>query len=84
MELLNRESQATHCFRAPHPCSTAPKALPHPRMVLQPLLAILGSAILATIGPVALQTVAQVSLVLIQVFLGLCQLGLAAFNIFGR
>jgi hypothetical protein len=54
------------------------------RSVLKPLLSILGLAILVDIGPVASNAVSRASLVLIQIFLGLCQLGLTIFQIFGR
>lgn len=57
---------------------------PHGRITLKPLLSILGLAILLDIGPILLDAVAPVSLVMLQIFLELCQLSLAIFQIFGR
>jgi len=65
------------CFRSPL------RDFPNGRIVLKPLLSILGLAVLVDIGPVALNAGAQAGLVLIQIFLGLCQLGLTIFQIFG-
>ena len=93
MQLLNRDSQKTSVaqpFLAVSPCRTSIdcfrsllRDFPHERIVLKPLLSILGLAILVDLGPVALDACARASLVLIQIFLGLCQLGLTIFQIFG-
>jgi hypothetical protein len=82
MQILNPSSQAEQCFLTPRAHATARRGLPYRRFVLKLLLSILGSAILVSIGPVTLGTVAQASLVLIQIFLGLCRLGLTILQIF--
>ncbi len=59
------------------------RGLPHGRIALKPLLSILGLAVLVDIGPVAFGAIAPVSIGMLQIFLGLCQLSLAFFQIFG-
>jgi hypothetical protein len=93
MELFNRDSRKTPVaqpFLAVGPCRTSInffrsplRELAHRRSILKPLLSILVLAILVEIGPAAVNALARTSLVLLQVFLGLCQLSLTIFQIFG-
>lgn len=53
------------------------------RIILKMLFLILASAVVVSVGPVALRTAASASLVLIQILLELGQLCLAVFHIFG-
>jgi hypothetical protein len=52
-------------------------------VVLKLLLWIFGSGLLVAAGPVTVRTVADASLISIQILLDLGRLGLAAFQIFG-
>jgi hypothetical protein len=85
MKLFNRDSRKTSVaqptLRSIDFLRGLLRDFSHGRIVLKPLLSILGLAILVDIGPVALNAVVRVSLVLIQIFLGLCQLSLAIFQI---
>ncbi len=53
------------------------------RMASRLLTLALGGTFLLSIGPAALHTVAQTSLVLAQICLELCQMGLAVLRILG-
>ena len=58
-------------------------ALASHRVVARLLLSILGSGLIV-VGPATLRTVADASLVSIQILVGLGKLGFAAFQIFGK
>ncbi len=78
---LNRE--AKHRLREDGTDSAARMALASHPVVLKVLLSILGSGLIAIVGPVTWNTVAHVSFLSIQIVLELGRLGLAAIQIFG-
>jgi hypothetical protein len=77
MQLFNRDSRKTPAAQPFLAVSS------HGRIVLKPLLAILGLVILVEFGPVSVSTVAWASSVLIQIFLGFCHLGIVVCQILG-
>jgi hypothetical protein len=76
MKLFSRDSRKT-------PVAQPFLAVGSRRIVLGPLLAILGLAVLVEFGPVSVSTVVWASSVLIQIFLGLCHLGIVVWQILG-
>jgi hypothetical protein len=80
---FNRDTQTLAANRSPFDFLRSLRDFPYRRFVLKLPLLILGLAVLVDLGPVALHTVEWASLVLVQIFLGLCHLGIVVCQILG-